>query len=147
MVVARPEALGARRARGTGRRARRARRARRRRSAAARRRPRDARCARVAVAPIRVYQRADLAGAPAPLQVRADVLGLRRAGDPGVRHTARLGARGVAPAALQSVQPRRLRPGRRPAPLPRGPTRRARLTPLFAVFLANIFQPLIDFFE
>ena len=64
---------------------------------------------------------ADLPGAAAPLQVRADLLGLRRAGDPGVRHTPRLGPGGLAPAALQSVQPRRVRPRRGAAPLPHHP--------------------------
>ena len=61
----------------------------------------------------------DLAGAAAALPVRADVLGLRGRGDAGVRHTSRPRAGGLAPAALQPVQPRRLRPGAGPAPVPR----------------------------
>jgi hypothetical protein len=56
---------------------------------------------RIAIAPIRFYQR--FAGVPASLQVPPDVLGLRGAGDPKLRHTARLGAGGMAAAALQSL--------------------------------------------
>ena len=36
----------------------------------------------VLLAPVRLYQRVDLAGAAAALQVRADVLGLRGRGGP-----------------------------------------------------------------
>ena len=48
---------------------------------------------------------------PAPLQVRADLLGLRRRVDPALRRRPRPAPRRLAPAALQPVQPRRLRPG------------------------------------
>src|SRR5438128_953025 len=74
----------------------------------------------------------DLAGAAAALQVRADVLCVRGRGasilraDPGNR------ARRMALAALQSLQPRWLRPGRGSAAVP--------MTPVFA----NVLQPLID---
>ena len=75
---------------------------------------------------------------------------LRRAGDPRVRHTARARARGLAAAALQPVEPRRLRPGRRAARLPRrqrrAPDRHAGSDPRLFIF-ANILQPLIDVFE
>ena len=91
------------------------------------------------IALIRAYQRVHLAAAPAPLQVPPDVLGLRGAGDRVLRHTARLRARGLAAAALQSLQPRRLRPGVGADPVP-GLT-------LTTLVIANIFQPLIDFFE
>ena len=63
----------------------------------------------------------DLARAAAPLQVPPDLLGLRGAGDRRLRHTARLRARGMAAAALQPVQSRRLRPGLRPDPVPPAP--------------------------
>ena len=59
-----------------------------------------------------------LAGAAAALQVRADLLGLRGPGDSRLRHTAGAGAGGVAGAALQPVQPRRLRSRGGPAPVP-----------------------------
>jgi len=49
---------------------------------------------------------ADLAGAPPPLQVPPDLLGLCGAGDRVLRHTARRRSRGLAPAALQSAEPR-----------------------------------------
>ena len=61
---------------------------------------------------------AHLAGAPAPLQVRAHVLAVRRTGHHAVRHTPRRRPGRVAPAALQPLQPRRLRPGRGAAALP-----------------------------
>ena len=63
----------------------------------------------------------DLARAAAALQVPPDLLGLRGAGDPQLRHTARRRAGGLAAPALQSVQPRRLRPRVRPDPLPTTP--------------------------
>ena len=109
---------------------------------------------RSSIAPIRVYQRVDLAAAAAALQVRADVLALRRAGDRGVRHTARAGARGLAAAALQPVEPRRLRPRRRPARSSvradrprRAPEPRRSDPQLMLILFANVLQPLIDVFE
>src|SRR5918997_3915039 len=54
---------------------------------------------------------ADLARPAASLQLPPDVLGLRDAGDRALRHTARRRAGRLAAAALQPVQPRRLRPG------------------------------------
>ena len=50
----------------------------------------------------------DLAGAAAALQVRADVLALRGTGDRRVRHAEGTGARGVALAQVQPVEPRRV---------------------------------------
>src|SRR5205085_1850925 len=92
-----------------------------------------------------------LAGAAAPLQVRAHVLPVCGAGDPPLRHTPRAGARGLAAAALQSVQPRRFRSGRGAAPVPDGPgLRAARARPPVMLPTANIqsiFQPLIDALE
>src|SRR5687768_15478368 len=51
-----------------------------------------------------------VAGDPRALQVPPLLLGLRGAGHRDLRHTARLRPRGVAPAAVQSVQPRGIRP-------------------------------------
>ena len=71
------------------------------------------------LAPIRALPARALAGAAAALQVRADLLGATRSqAIARVRHTARARAGGLAPAALQPVQPRRLRPRRGPAALP-----------------------------
>ena len=74
----------------------------------------------LARAPIVVYQRADLAGAAAALQVRADVLALRGRSDRLVRHTQGPRARGVAPAQVQPVERRRVRSSRGPASVLRG---------------------------
>ena len=54
-----------------------------------RREARERRGARVALAPIRAYQRVISPALPAPLQVPPDLLGLRGAGDRVLRHTAR----------------------------------------------------------
>ena len=64
-----------------------------------------------------------------------------------LRHTARLGARGLAAAALQPVQPRRLRPRLGADAVP--PRRAASVTLLSpcSSFATNPLQPLIDFFE
>ena len=51
---------------------------------------------RIAVAPIELYRRVLSPAAAGKVQVRAELLGLRRAGDPGVRHTARARAGGLA---------------------------------------------------
>ena len=61
----------------------------------------------VAIAPDPRLPAVHLAGLPAPLQVPPDLLGVRRAGDRALRHTARRRPRDLAPAPLQSVQPRR----------------------------------------
>ena len=131
-----PRRARARRARGPGRRARRARGARDQGGAGVN--P----VRRIAVAPIAVYQRRDLAGVPAPLQVRAHLLGLRSPGDPRVRHTPRPGAGGLAAAALQPVQPRRVRPRRRPAPV-HEPLR----LNLFISGYIPVFKQLIEAFD
>ena len=117
-----PRRARARRARGPGRRARRAGGARRpsagrgvRRVVRARRRWRRS----------RVYQRLISPALPRRCKYEPDVLALRGPGDPRVRHTEGPGAGGLAPAALQPVQPRRLRPGRGPARVP-PPHRRRR---------------------
>ena len=69
------------------------------------------------VAPIVVYRRVISPLLPARCKYEPELLGVRDPGRFGVRHTAGARARGLAPAALQPVQPRRLRPGRRPAGL------------------------------
>ena len=84
---------------------------------------------------------------PRALQVRADVLGLRRAGDPRVRHTARAGPRRLAAAALQPVEPRGIRPRPRPAPVPPRASRPAPDLHAHAPLFANVLQPLIDVFD
>ncbi|CAA9461682.1 MAG: Membrane protein insertion efficiency factor YidD, partial [uncultured Solirubrobacteraceae bacterium] len=60
-----------------------------------------------------------LSPARAAVQVPSHLLGLRGAGGRGVRHTARLAAGGLACAALQSLEPRRVRPrlGADPVPI------------------------------
>ena len=88
----------------------------------------------------------DLAGAAAALQVPPDVLGVRGAGDRGFGILRGLVLAGVAAAALQPVQPRRLRPRRAQTLFRRRLRRPARHTPRPDVF-ANVLQPLIDFFE
>ena len=111
VVVARPEARELVRARGPRGHAHGARRAR-----VGRRGGEECREAVLRVdrrsRPIVAYQRLISPPLPRALQVRAELLGLRRAGDGAVRHTARAGPRGLAPAALQSVEPRRVRPRR-----------------------------------
>ena len=76
-----------------------------------RRRAGVTRARRESVAPIRAYRRWISPALPAPLQVPPDLLGVRGPGDPELWHPAGARARGVAAAALQPVQPRRLRPG------------------------------------
>ena len=90
----------------------------------------------------------DLPRPPAPLPLRADLLGLRGRVDRALRRRPRPAPRRLAPAALQPLQPRRLRPG--PGPL--HAAGRARSIPadyhgeaqLVMLPAANILQPLID---
>src|SRR4051794_36156627 len=84
-----------------------------------------------------------LARAAAPLQVPPDLFGIRGAGHPVLWHPQRDGARRLAPAALQPVQPRRLRPRIRANPLPALPPHPA----LVHYLASNPLQPLIDVFE
>ena len=103
-------------------------------------------CAGRCIAPIQALPAADLAAGRTALQVLPLVLGLRRAGDPAIRHTARTRPGRLAAAALQPLESRRVRPRRGPAPLPAPkPPVPERLTMLLVY--ANIFQPLIDVFE
>src|SRR5215208_1226506 len=81
-----------------------------------------------------------LPGVPAPLQVRADVLGIRGTSGQGVRHTARADPGRLAALALQPVEPRGLRPGRSAAPLTRSTGPHA----LMPLPIANVLQPIID---
>ena len=97
---------------------------------------------RLVLAPIVAYQRVAVAGPAAALQVRADLLGLRRPGHSRLRHTAGAGAGGVAGAALQSVQPRRLGSRGCPASVPP-----PRPEPMTTLPIANPVQPLIDVFD
>ena len=68
-------------------------------------------------------------------------------GDQAVRHTPRPRARRVAAASLQPVQPWWPRSGRGPAPVPTPTAGRPHCAHPACPVLANIFQPLIDFFE
>src|SRR4051812_44361737 len=86
----------------------------------------------------------DLAAAAGALQIPPLVQHLCGAGHRPLRHTPRLGARRLAAAAVQPLQPRRLRPAGGTDPVPPTPPGHP---PLAMVFASNIFQPLIDFFE
>ena len=103
----------------------------------------------VAIAPIRALPAASISPLlPRALQVRADVLALRRAGDQRVRHTARAGARrrGGCCAAIRGATAATT-PSTSSASSA-APTAPERLTPMpMPVVFANILQPLIDVFE
>ena len=98
-----------------------------------------------AVAPIRALPAPDLAGAPAALPVRADCsrYAAQAIGEFGILRGLVLAR--LAPAALQPLQPRGLRPGRGAAPLPPSRPSEPSVTP--RAVLANILQPLIDVFD
>ena len=84
---------------------------------------------RVALAPIRVYQRVISPALPRRCKYEPTCSAYAAQAIRELRHTARAGAGGLAPAALQPVQPRRLRPRRRAAALRPRPTHHAsRLT-------------------
>ena len=105
----------------------------------------------VFVAPLRAYQRLDIAAARAPLPLRAQLFGVRDTGGPRVRHTSRTRARRLAAAAVQPVQPRRAGSGQCAAPVPSRACRRAaglRVTPMIlANVIESAFGPLISFFQ
>ena len=135
VVIARP---GRRRVPGRARLAGPGRAPGRARRAAPSRRPRSARVRVVLIAPIRLYQRGDLAADGPALQVPPDLLGLRGRGDPRVRRRARRpcwpgggccaatrGATGAWTTRATSGSS-----GREPPRAPRGPASRApRLPP------------------
>ena len=79
----------------------------------------------IAVAPIRVYQRAISPRDPRALQVPSDLLGVRRAGDPPLRCAPGRRPRRLAAAALQPVEPRRRGLRRGPDAVPRRAARPA----------------------
>ena len=83
----------------------------------------------------------DLARVPAPLQVPPDLFGVRGAGHRALWHPQGTALAVVAPAALQPVQPRRVRPRAHPRLLSR------HSNVLFAKDTTPVIQPLIDFFE
>ena len=89
----------------------------------------------------RFYQRVISPALPAALQVPSDLLAVRRAGDPQLRHTARPRPRRLAAAALQPLEPRRRRLRRGPDALPRAPPEPDTRS---TIITANILQPLID---
>src|SRR6202012_470664 len=74
-----------------------------------------------------------LAAAAAPVQIPPHLLGVRGAGDRDLWHPQRYGAGGLAPVALQPLQPRRLRPRLGSDPVP------VALTPV-TLFLARALR-------
>ena len=104
----------------------------------------DASLRRSRVAPIRLYQRVISPALPRRCKYHPSCspYAVQAIGRYGILRGAR--ARRLAAAALQPVEPRRLRPGRGPAPVhPADPE--PATDPCSS--LANIFQPLIDVFE